>query len=1043
MKTEDRLFLRSMLLGSVIVLSANPALHAATYFWDGGTVNLTGTGNAASNPAANGNWDSGTIKNWDVAPPGSLRVAWSNSFADTAAFAGTARTVTVSGTVQVGTLSVAPTFGTYTFNTGTLSFSNGIIEVNTAGNTTINSALSGSLVYNSTGNTTTIGNAGGIGTITGNNTGLTSFELNAGAETNQLLVSNAGAFGPATSTFKLTKGIAGLSAVAGTTYNAWPTTFAGGILRLRVTGTSTYAGNGTLTANTDFATISGANLAYSGTLNLGSNTLSLAPGLATGAVTISGIVSGSGNLQTKSSGPAGSAGTGVSTLSNTNTYTGATNITTGTLAIGLGGSISNSTVISVASGSKLDITAAGLTLATGQTLVGKGSIIGTLTTSSGSKIAPGNSATTETGITIIKATGTLTATSLTIASGTTFDFEFDTDNDQITISDSNGLVINGGAINLYAADGTTPFSTDGTYTLFNHVGTLGGIGFNALSVANPQSGKRYNFDDTGSAITLTISTLPPSYSISATTHPNGSITGLGNFDLGSTASLIAIPNPGFLFTGWTDDASGTTNPLTITMNADKSVGATFVRDLTDADADGLTAYDELVIYGTNPAVVDSDGDGLSDGLEVNLTKTNPALADSNDDGTNDANADQDGDGLSNLVEISQYGSDPLKADTDSDGLSDGWEANMIKTNPTLSDSDGDALSDGQEVNLTQTSPKLADTDGDGVNDANADQDGDGLSNVMEIAQYGSDPLKADTDGDGLSDGVETNYQGNYFTLIEGSFTQPQATADAANRHGRLASFPIVNNFTRTVTKARKTNQGYLWLGLSDSASEGTWLWSDGSTPSYARWVDGQPDGGDAENYAVLMQGGSQWADAAGGFVAAGYLFERVGIDPLSTDTDGDGIADGAEVNTYQTNPLLEDSDGDGLTDGAEIDTYSTNPKLADTDADSLSDNVELNTHRTNPNSKDSDSDGFDDPFEINTGFSPISATSTPDALSTIRTAVEFRFNAANGVSYRIEGSTDLQNWNTVETGIIGAGGVVTRFYSTENQPKRYFRVKRN
>lgn len=57
--------------------------------------------------------------------------------------------------------------------------------------------------------------------------------------------------------------------------------------------------------------------------------------------------------------------------------------------------------------------------------------------------------------------------------------------------------------------------------------------------------------------------------------------------------------------------------------------------------------------------------------------------------------------------------------------------------------------------------------------------------------------------------------------------------------------------------------------------------------------------------------------------------------------------------------------------------------------------------------------------------------------------MEFRFNAANGVSYRIEGSTHLQDWNTVETDIIGEGSVVTRFYSIENQPKRYFRARRN
>ncbi|MEY4569978.1 MAG: hypothetical protein RLZZ398_1417 [Verrucomicrobiota bacterium] len=89
------------------------------------------------------------------------------------------------------------------------------------------------------------------------------------------------------------------------------------------------------------------------------------------------------------------------------------------------------------------------------------------------------------------------------------------------------------------------------------------------------------------------------------------------------------------------------------------------------------------------------------------------------------------------------------------------------------------------------------------------------------------------------------------------------------------------------------------------------------------------------------------------------------------------------------------------------------------------------------------SDTDEDGFEVSTGFSPTSAISTPDALSSIRTAVEFRFNAADGVSYRVEASTDLELWGTIESSIVGQSGVVTRFYSIENLPKRYFRVRRN
>ena len=55
--------------------------------------------------------------------------------------------------------------------------------------------------------------------------------------------------------------------------------------------------------------------------------------------------------------------------------------------------------------------------------------------------------------------------------------------------------------------------------------------------------------------------------------------------------------------------------------------------------------------------------------------------------------------------------------------------------------------------------------------------------------------------------------------------------------------------------------------------------------------------------------------------------------------------------------------------------------------------------------------------------------------------IEFTFPAAIGKTYRIEASTDLATWTMVESGIIGTGGEIQRFFSTRNQPKRYFRVE--
>jgi len=84
---------------------------------------------------------------------------------------------------------------------------------------------------------------------------------------------------------------------------------------------------------------------------------------------------------------------------------------------------------------------------------------------------------------------------------------------------------------------------------------------------------------------------------------NGTINGVasgGIYLADTTATLTAVPTPGYVFTGWTGAATGTTNPLSLLMNADKTLGATFAKDLADSDGDGLTNFDELVIFGTDP-----------------------------------------------------------------------------------------------------------------------------------------------------------------------------------------------------------------------------------------------------------------------------------------------------------------------------------------------------------------------------------------------------------------------------------------------------------
>ena len=87
---------------------------------------------------------------------------------------------------------------------------------------------------------------------------------------------------------------------------------------------------------------------------------------------------------------------------------------------------------------------------------------------------------------------------------------------------------------------------------------------------------------------------------------------------------------------------------------------------------------------------------------------------------------------------------------------------------------------------------------------------------------------------------------------------------------------------------------------------------------------------------------------------------EVGLDPYNPDADGDGVADGDEVNIYFTDPWVWDTDGDGISDGEELFGIMTNPLVWDTDGDGISDGEELFGIMTNPLVWDTDGDGLGD-----------------------------------------------------------------------------------
>ena len=85
--------------------------------------------------------------------------------------------------------------------------------------------------------------------------------------------------------------------------------------------------------------------------------------------------------------------------------------------------------------------------------------------------------------------------------------------------------------------------------------------------------------DASKAVTATF-TLDE-YSLAVNTVGNGSVSQLPDqpsYHYGEVVTLTATADPGWSFFGWSGDAAGSTNPVTITIDASKAVTATFTQD---------------------------------------------------------------------------------------------------------------------------------------------------------------------------------------------------------------------------------------------------------------------------------------------------------------------------------------------------------------------------------------------------------------------------------------------------------------------------------
>jgi len=129
---------------------------------------------------------------------------------------------------------------------------------------------------------------------------------------------------------------------------------------------------------------------------------------------------------------------------------------------------------------------------------------------------------------------------------------------------------------------------------------------------------------------------------------------------------------------------------------------------------------------------------------------------------------------------------------------------------------------------------------------------------------------------------------------------------------------------------------------------------------------------------------------------------RLGLDPLRTDSNGNGIPDGSEDSDsdglpnleeilIHTDPANRDTDGDGIPDGEEViagaDGFITDPLRADTDRDGMPDGyeIEFGLNPTDPSDAglDPDGDGLTNLQESQLGTDPHNPDKVPPAVSQI------------------------------------------------------------
>lgn len=425
--------------------------------------------------------------------------------------------------------------------------------------------------------------------------------------------------------------------------------------------------------------------------------------------------------------------------------------------------------------------------------------------------------------------------------------------------------------------------------------------------------------------------------------------------------------------------------------------------LADSDYDGLTDYDEINVYNTNPIQKDTDRDGMGDGTEVDAG-LDPNLPDTNGDGI----ADSEEIVSQNVrlesvqeIDISQSLVEPSVVITGKGDYSEKLYALMIEEYNGLFDipsivgrpfefvHDSDLVFEESTLTFYISDTALADNNIVDLAIAYYDEESNSLepiettydkstntitANVSHYSTYVVINIKAlyyqlQSHSNSSENGTIERYEynGNEYALLNTSLSWDDARDFCVSSGGHLV---IINNEEEQafLTNLMQTygNKNLYWIGLSGEDEQCSWV--DGTPLSYENWSAGEPNS--TTETAVHMyckeQGEfscGQWNDTYNDyFVGISFFWstDNCGFiceweDAADAPQSGFWISlSNGTIVKLDKDPSLGDetvdTDHDGIPDVIELRSIDT----------SLYNGIQTWTFYSNPTKADTDCDGIGD-----------------------------------------------------------------------------------